>query len=134
VIQRVPRIIGIQAASCAPLYRAFNENLEEIPGIDKKDTVAEGIAIAEPVRGQQILEAVKKSNGRFIIVEDREIKKSLLRFCAMGFYIEPTSAATTAGLSKYLETSGPGELIVSVFTGHGLKTTETMLKILQEPS
>ena len=52
----------------------------------------------------------------------------------MGFYIEPTSAATIAGLSKYLENSHPDEIIVSVFTGHGLKTTEKMVKLLEGSS
>jgi threonine synthase len=49
-----------------------------------------------------------------------------------GFYIEPTAASTTAGISKYVQRSHPDETIVSVFTGHGLKTTEKMLKILNE--
>jgi threonine synthase len=75
---------------------------------------------------------VKKSKGEFIIVDDLEIKKSLRHLCQKGFYVEPTSAATTAGLGKYLEISDPDEIIVSVFTGHGLKTTEKMLKILEE--
>lgn len=133
-IRQIPKIIGVQAASCAPLYRAFKENVEEIPKINKKDTMAEGIAIADPIRGKQILEAVKKSRGAFIIVDDLEIKKSLRLLCEMGFYIEPTSAATTAGLNKYLESSNPDEIIVSVFTGHGLKTTEKILEILKENS
>ena len=131
---KIPRIIGVQAASCAPLYKAFKENLEEMPKIDKKDTVAEGIAIAEPIRGKQILEAVRKSKGAFISVDDLEIEKSIRRLCAMGFYIEPTSAAAIAGLSKYLESSHLDEIIVSVFTGHGLKTTEKMVKLLRELS
>jgi len=129
--RKIPKIVGVQASSCAPLYKAFKENLEEIPKIDKKDTLAEGIAIAEPIRGKQILEAVNKSQGAFISVDDLEIKESIRRLCAMGFYIEPTSAATIAGLSQYLESSHPDEIIVSVFTGHGLKTTEKMVKLLE---
>jgi len=134
LIRKIPKIIGVQAASCAPLYRAFKEDSEEILKIDKEDTVAEGIAVAAPIRGKQVLEAVKKSMGAFIIVDDLEIKESLRCLCAMGFYIEPTSAATIAGLSKYLESSNPDEIVLSVFTGHGLKTTEKMLKILGESS
>jgi len=134
MVSQVPKIIGVQSANCAPLYKAFQENLAEIPKIDRQDTLAEGIAIAEPIRGKQILEAVKKSKGAFISVAELEIKESIRRLCAMGFYIEPTSAATIAGLSKYLESSHPDEIIVSVFTGHGLKTTEKMVKLLRELS
>ncbi|MFB0507609.1 MAG: threonine synthase [Thermodesulfobacteriota bacterium] len=130
IIERIPRIIAVQSLNCAPLYRAFKENLEEIPEIDKKDTLAEGIAIAEPIRGKHIIEAVKKSNGDFIAVDDFEIKRSLKDMCKKGFYIEPTAASTAAGISKYVQESNPDETIVSLFTGHGLKTTEKMLTVL----
>ncbi len=47
----------------------------------------------------------------------------------MGFYIEPTAAAAIAGAGRYARQTDPNELIVSVFTGHGLKATEKMLKL-----
>jgi len=134
IISHIPKIIGVQSANCAPLYQACQENLFDIPKIDKQDTLAEGIAIAEPIRGKQILEAVRRSKGGFIAVNESEIKRSLQDFCKKGFYIEPTSTATMAGLIQYLKNSNPDELIVSVFTGHGLKATEKMLKILEESS
>ncbi len=131
VISRMPKIIGVQSEECAPLYKAFNEGLDDYAKINKKDTLAEGIAISEPVRGQQILEAVRESKGCIISVSDTEIKRALIGMCAKGFYIEPTSAATIAGVEKYLRQSDDSK-VVSVFTGHGLKTTEKMLKILDK--
>jgi threonine synthase len=130
IIEKMPKLIAVQSAHCAPLHEAFAKNLDSIPQIDKKETIAEGIAIAEPIRGMQIVEAVRKSGGHFITVDDDEIKDSLEEICAKGFYIEPTSAATIAGLTRCLAESNPDEVIVSVFTGHGLKTTETMVKVL----
>ncbi len=132
IIDKIPKIIAVQAVNCAPLYKAFKEHLEEIPEIDKKDALAEGIAIAKPIRGKQIVEAVKESKGDFIAVDDWEIKKSLRDIGEKGFYIEPTAASTTAGISKYVQRSHSDETIVSVFTGNGLKTTEKMVKILDE--
>ena len=134
VVHKIPKIIGVQAANCAPLFTAFRKGLKDIPKIDKKDTLAEGIAIAEPIRGNQILDVVKKSGGTFLTVEDGEIKRSLMDLCRKGFYLEPTSAATIAGVEKYVKCSHPKELIVSIITGHGLKSTEKMLKILGESS
>ena len=130
ITDKIPKIIAVQAKNCAPLYNAFRENLKEIPKIEKENTLAEGIAIAEPVRGRQIIEAVKKTNGDFIVVDDSEIKESLKDMCRRGYYIEPTSASAVAGIKKYLRKSNYNEVIVSVFTGHGLKTTGKMLKIL----
>ncbi len=125
VINSMPKIIGVQTENCNPIYRAFNEKLDYVPKINKKATLAEGIAIAEPVRGKEIIEAVRNSKGRIIQVSDKEIKESLIDICSKGYYIEPTSTSTIAGVKKYSK----DEVIVSVFTGHGLKTTEKMLKI-----
>jgi len=129
VVGRIPRIIAVQAEGCAPLYKAFKEGLDETPKITAQHTLAEGIAIADPIRGRQVVEAVRDSDGGFIAIDDAEIKRSLREMCRKGFYVEPTSAATTAGLSRYVCTSDPDEVIVSVLTGHGLKTTEKMLTI-----
>lgn len=132
VIHETPRIVGVQSSNCAPLYEAFKKGSSQVPEIKAKDTVAEGIAIAKPVRGSQVVEAVKASKGRLIVVEDSEIKESLKEISRRGFYIEPTSAATIAGINRYLEGVDPKEIIVSTFTGHGLKAADRMLKILHE--
>ncbi len=132
IVDRIPKLIGIQAENCAPLAKAFKENLSDFLKIVKKETIAEGISIAAPVRGEHILKAAKMSRGEFYTVSETEIKEALKCLCKKGFYIEPTSAATIAGISKYLKRSNPKDVIVSIFTGHGLKTTENILKILNE--
>ena len=131
VVNKMPKIIGVQTENCAPLYKALKEKTLEIPKIDKKETIAEGIAIAEPIRGKEIVEAIKSSGGNILTVNESEIKTALKEVCAMGYYIEPTSAATIAGLKKYMETMGQ-ENVFSLFTGNGLKTTEKMLKLGKE--
>jgi threonine synthase len=44
-----------------------------------------------------------------------------------GHFIEPTSAATVAGLKKYLRAKRRIEIIVSTLTGTGLKSAGKML-------
>jgi threonine synthase len=129
-IQRMPKIIAVQSENSAPLARAFWEKLETIPAIEKKDTLAEGIAIAEPVRGMQIVRAVGATGGNFMTVSDAEIETSLVEISRQGAYIEPTSAAATAAAVRYLKHKQDSEVVVTVFTGHGLKSTEKMMKIL----
>ena len=132
VIDMVPQLIGVQAANCAPLAEAYLSGMDYPPveqPVEFTETIAEGIAIINPVRGKQILEAVKKTNGTFITVSDQEIHNALLDIGQLGFYIEPTSAATIAGLIKYTDLC-TDQRIVSMFTGHGLKCTEKMLKVL----
>jgi threonine synthase len=122
IIHTIPKLIGVQAAACAPLAQAFSEGLTEVGKSAWKPTIAEGIAIAEPVRGHQILTAVRMSNGSIIMVEEEEIKVALQEMCRQGFYIEPTAAATIAGVKNYISCADPHETIVSVLTGTGLKT------------
>lgn len=129
IIDRIPKIIAIQAEACAPLAKVFDDELGSLPRILKKDTVAEGIAIAEPIRWLEIVSSVKASKGLFITVNDSEIITALKEMCSKGFYVEPTSAATIAGVKKYIERSKHDEMITTVFTGHGLKSTEKMLKL-----
>ncbi len=131
--REIPKIVGVQSAHCAPLAKAFRAGLKEFAKVQPQDTLAEGIAIAEPVRGKQVLEAVIQSGGSFLAVDDEEVKRSLRFVSQMGFYIEPTAAATLAGVLQYLRNSDPEEIIISVFTGHGLKATEKISKILEEP-
>jgi threonine synthase len=130
VIRRRPKLIGVQAENCAPLAHAFRKGLADIEEEPTQGTLGEGIAIARPIRARQILEAVRKSGGDFVTVTEEEIERSLREMCGLGYYIEPTSAATTAGVARYVKQCGRDEVIVSVFTGHGLKTTEKMVKLL----
>jgi threonine synthase len=130
-IQRAPKILAVQAENSAPLARAFHERLEDIPAIDKKYTLAEGIAIAEPARGLQMLQAVRETGGTFFTVSEKEIEESLLDIGRQGAYIEPTAAATTAAAARYLREKKDSELVVTAFTGHGLKSTEKILKVLE---
>lgn len=130
VVDHCPRIVGVQAANCAPLYRAFQEHREAVSPIDAEPTMAEGIAIAEPVRGTQILRAVRESGGHVVSVTEREIEQALKALCRQGFYVEPTAAAAMAGVRQVLRYAPPDETIVTPLTGHGLKATEKMLKML----
>jgi len=127
MIRRVPRLVGVQSAACAPLYRAFRNGWTEPRPIEKRETVAEGIAIAEPVRGRQILEAIHRTDGEILAVTEKEIGITLKEMGRRGHFIEPTSAATIAGLKKYLRKKSRRETVVSTLTGTGLKSVGKML-------
>ncbi len=126
ITSQVPKLIAVQSDSCPPLYRAFKDDIDYIPDIATEPTLAEGIAITKPVRGRQIVDAIRETKGDIFTVSDAELKASLKEICGKGFYIEPTSAVTTAGITKYVQQSPLYEIVVSVFTGHGLKSTEKM--------
>jgi threonine synthase len=133
-IKRIPKFVGVQSASCDPLYQAFRKGWKETRPIEKsvrleneKKTIAEGIAIAEPVRGRQVLDAIRETGGEILAVTEKEIKVALKEMGRKGYFIEPTSAATIAGLKKYLREKRRREIVVSTFTGMGLKSAGKML-------
>jgi len=123
-IKKIPRLVGIQSAVCAPLFKGFIKGLDEAQSIKKGETLAEGIAIAEPVRGKQILRAIRETDGEILTVTDREIRVALREMGQRGHFIEPTSAATIAGLKQYLKREKKKEVVVSTLTGTGLKAIE----------
>ncbi len=132
IIQRLPQIVAVQSAGCAPLYAAFEQGSDRAERVPTRETLAEGIAIAEPVRGPQILSAVRETGGTFLAVSEAEITQALVEMTRQGYYIEPTAAATIAAAKQYTRAAAGDEVIVTVFTGHGLKSTEKMLKLAHE--
>ncbi len=129
-IKKIPKLIGIQSSACAPIYLGWTRGLTSSPAIEKKETMAEGIAISEPVRGKQILKAIRDTEGEVLTVTEREIKTALHEMGRRGHFIEPTAAATVAGIKKYLKKKGQNEIVVSTLTGAGLKATEKMTHLI----
>ena len=123
LIRKLPRLVGIQSARCAPLYRSLKRGDGKRAAIEKRETLAEGIAIAEPIRWKQILEAVRETDGEILTVTEKEIRTALRVMGQRGHSIEPTSAATIAGLKKYVKHIKK-EVVVSTLTGMGLKATQ----------
>jgi len=132
MIDRVPRIIAVQVAQCAPLARAWQQWMNDPVPVNKGVTMAEGIAAATPNRGRALLAAVRETNGLFVTVEEDEILAALKGMAATGLYIEPTSAVGPAGLIK-LRAQGeldPAETVVVELTGTGLKATDKVVELL----
>lgn len=120
IINKIPKIIAVQASVCSPLADKFL-NINKSANEYSSNSIAEGIAIINPPRGEQIIEAVTKTNGTFIKVNENEIKLAWKKMALNGYYIEPTSAATIAGVEKYIK-NFEDQIIVSLFSGHGLKS------------
>ena len=126
MLKRIPRLVAVQSATCAPLDEAFKKGWRETKPVETdRETMAEGIAIAEPVRGRQILGAIRETDGDVLTVTEKEIGVAMKEMGFRGHFIEPTSAATIAGLKKYLKHIKK-EIIVSTLTGMGLKAAGKM--------
>jgi len=121
-IDAVPRLFGAQAAGVAPIVR-------ELHGPDAADpegrvnAAADGIQIAEPVRKDEILDAVADTDGDALAVTQTAGERELDRLHAAGFYTEPTCAVAPAALRALRERGvlSRDDDVVVPLTGSGLK-------------
>jgi threonine synthase len=118
----LPRLVAVQATALAPLCRACEMGLETVPPVEPtKPGVAEGLAIAEPVRGRRLLQAIRETGGACVTVDDNATLQAQQLLARQGIYVEPTSATAVAALRSILPRVGPDETIVVPLTGSGLK-------------
>ncbi len=131
-IKRLPRIFGVQAENCAPYYEAWRRGIESLVPVEVRPTIAEGIASSQPTRVKEVLTGVRESGGEIIAVSEDEIVAALREAARKGLYVEPTSAAGAAGLSKLIASGvvKPHERTVLVLTGSGLKASERIGELL----
>ncbi len=123
VIAKMPRLIGVQALACAPLWAVFTSGAAGLAWVQEGETLAEGIRIVHPVRGDLILAAVELTGGMMIAVEEEDILPARDQLAHHGLYVEPTSAVVWAALDRCLpQLEDP---VVLVLTGHGLKSHST---------
>lgn len=118
-IESIPRLIGVQAQACAPLWAVHVRGAAGLEWVREGETLAEGIRILRPVRGDAVLAAVERSQGGFVAVEEPQIAEGAVELARRGFLVEPTSAVVWAALQFVLdELPDP---VVAVLTGSGFK-------------
>ncbi len=121
-IDKMPRLLGVQAKGCAPITKAFKTSkpLE----VTSEDTIADSIAVGSPRNYTKAIRGVKKSNGDMINVSDEEIL-AMMRILGRttGVFGEPAGVAGLAGLKKAVKNGliKAEEKVAAVITGNGLK-------------
>jgi threonine synthase len=121
VIKHVPRLVGVQALACAPVYAVFNSGAAGLSWVQEGETLAEGIRIFHPLRGDLLIQALDDTQGLMVAVDEEEILPARDQLARHGLYVEPTSAVVWAALNQCI--SQLEDPIVIVLTGNGLKTT-----------
>jgi threonine synthase len=120
-IDRLPKIIAVQSGQCDPLTRAFINNNPTSEIVTNQGTVAEGIAIAAPARGKQILAAVRATGGKIISISESSIEPARTYLASRGYDVEPTSAVNMAAIMDYPQLFPQDETVVLPLCGAGLK-------------
>ena len=115
-----PRLVAVQARACAPLWALFTAGREGLAMVSEQPTLAEGVRVRYPVRGDAVLQAILSSRGTVLAVDEGEILPAREALARLGFYVEPTSSIVWAALATVLpQLADP---VVVLLTGSGHKS------------
>lgn len=132
-IDKLPRIISVQAMGCYPINRAVMTGRDWSPM--EENTIADSIAVGVPRNPDKAINAIKESNGVCVNVTDEEILDTMKYLGHYGIFGEPAGVAGTAGLRRAVAEGliPKDSSVVSVVTGNGLKDTVNAIKAAGEP-
>jgi len=121
---KMPRLIAVQAAGCAPIVRAYEQGLDTAPEWENPETTSWGLRVPKAIADFLILRAIRESNGTAVAVDEESIASARSEMAVReGMWVAPEAAAAVAAL-KDLVGQGivePRESVVILSTGSGLK-------------
>jgi threonine synthase len=124
-IDRIPRLIGVQAEGSSAIAQAWRsgtraEDMLPAPA----ETIADSISAGIPRDRAKALRAARETGGAFVIVPDDEILAAIPSFARLtGVFAEPSCAILYAGAKQALVEGHlrPEDEVVFLSTGNGLK-------------
>ncbi len=119
-----PAMHGFEAEGAAAIVRG--------EPIANPETIATAIRIGNPASWNLAEAARDESNGYIDSVTDDEIVNAYKKVARQdGVFIEPGSAASLAGVIQHVKNGKikPGQTVVCVFTGNGLKDPDTAMNV-----
>ncbi|MEP7025819.1 MAG: threonine synthase, partial [Actinomycetota bacterium] len=126
---RLPRMVAVQAAGCAPVVRAFAQHATETVAWPDARTAAFGLTVPAPLGGFLVLDGIYATDGTAVAVPDDVLLASQRQAAAReGMWVCPEGAACFAAVGQ-LRADGwlaADDEVVVVNTGTGLKYPETV--------
>ena len=121
---KMPRLIAVQAAGCAPIARAFEAGEESSSEWINAKTAAWGLRVPKPVADFLILKAIRESGGTVVTASEKEIAEASQELAQKeGLFVAPEAAAGLAGIRQLLKSDlvGGEETVILINTGSGNK-------------
>ena len=115
-----PRMFTIQSSGCAPIVRAFDQQLETAPEWESPQTTAWGLRVPRAVGDRLMLRALRDSGGGAVAVEESRIETAAADLrAAEGIDAGPETGAAWLALDELRAngTLAQDELVVVFNTG-----------------
>ncbi|WP_339158706.1 threonine synthase [Paenibacillus sp. FSL W8-0186] len=126
---KLPRLVAVQAAGCAPIVKAWEEGKSVSEFWENSATAAFGINVPKALGDFLVLEAVYESGGCAVAIDDDTLLKELGTIASLeGAFVCPEGAATFAA-ARQLREGGwikEGETVIALNTGSGIKYPKTV--------
>ena len=122
IIEKMPHVVAVQSERCDPLAKAWREGFKKPSLVSCSPTLAEGIAIGQPMRGEAILSLVYQHGAEIITAPEDGILEARASLARRGIYCEHTTAATYAAYLDYCRRNGPLVDSLIPICGAGLKS------------
>ena len=125
----IPAFYATQAAGCAPIVEAVENDRDEHAPVENPDTICGGIEIPDPGASPWILEAIRESDGGAVATEDPDILDAAVQVAQHeGLEMAPSCAAAASGAWELAErgTFEGDETIVILNTGTGNKEADVL--------
>ncbi len=137
-IDSLPAIIAVQPLNCAPIAKAFEAGLDSVPAVEGKKSLADAVAISDPmIGGQRVLETVRASKGLVMAISEDEIKNTMRLLAEKdGLAVEGAAALGAAAWLELARNKHPlaeGKSVISL-TGIGLNDLENGLTLIKRPT
>lgn len=128
IIDKVPKIICVQASGCAPIFKAFHNNMINVERFPNPKTIAQAIQNPTPPSGNQVLRMIRRNGGAIVAVEENEIIDAQRKLAGLGIFVQPASATSLAAVEKLRNTNyiKAGDIVVCIVTASGLKYTSAL--------
>jgi threonine synthase len=139
LIEKYPRLVGVQASGCAPVVEAFNKNTDprNIPKIINPKTIAHSILDDWAPDGDLAITALKETKGLGVAVSDESIIEAMKLLSEVeAIYAEPSSAVPLAALKKLLadRVIDNDESAAIIVTGFGLNQPDATIDNYARPT
>lgn len=121
-IVSMPQIYAIQSQNCDPFVKAVMQGEKSPVLVTPTPTLAEGIAIGRPMRGEEILAYIYKYHIKVITAPEEQILEARAILALKGIYCEHTTAANYAAYLNYCKINGKTSDSLIPMCGAGLKS------------